>query len=307
MAHTIDPHHFDQKARRIRAQVSTVLKKWGLQPRFKRWRLTQDPSTGMIVLFGILNSRYIASYTSIPFRDYFDPRVLHDLANKLQVRVVSCNSADLYYAFILDRGQLDRLPTHIDFPFIASGKQLVRVVYGEKMAPEKVEKPIALTPIIAADPVDDKTLIRRGVAAFLKVLDDIKLRDEAALQLSAQNLPDIMVIDEDEFNQRVAEHEVNRQRINHIRRLLGGNLVGGKLELSKKMQEAMLYAMVNGGKLCRYRGGFWAMQNWRKGQRPWFGTSTVKALVSRNLMSYTEWQEGRNGRFPITAVVSEPS
>jgi hypothetical protein len=82
----------NQKVRRIRTQVSTVLKKWGLLPRFKRWRVTQDPGTGMIVLFGILNNKYIAQHTSIPFRDYFDPRLLHDLANELQVEVVSCKA-----------------------------------------------------------------------------------------------------------------------------------------------------------------------------------------------------------------------
>jgi hypothetical protein len=57
------------------------------------------------------------------------------------------------------------------------------------------------------------------VGAFLKVFDDIKLRDDAALQLAAQKLPDIVVIDEDEFNKRVAEHEANRQRSNRIRML----------------------------------------------------------------------------------------
>jgi hypothetical protein len=304
MTQTIDPRQFDQKARRIRAQASTILKRWGLLPRFKRWRLAQDPSTGVVVLFGVLNNRLIARHTSIPFRDYFDPRLLHDLANELQVQVVSGNSNGLYYAFILDSGQLSRLPTHIDYPFIDAGKQLVRVVYSDKPVPDVMEPQIAPEASIAAEIVDDRTQIRQGVAAFLKVLDDIKLKDDAAIQLSAQNLPDIVVIDEDEFNKRVAELEVNRQRINHIRRLMGGNLVGGTLELSEKMQEAMLYAMVNGGKLCRYRGGFWAMENWREGQHPWFGTSTVKALVSRGLMSYTEWQEGRNGRFPIAVVVS---
>src|SRR5690349_16956518 len=89
---TIDPQHFAQKARQIRAQVSTVLTRWGLLPRFKRWRLSQDPGTGMVVLFGILNNRYIATHTSIAFRDYFQPGVLHDLADALQVQVVSCNS-----------------------------------------------------------------------------------------------------------------------------------------------------------------------------------------------------------------------
>ena len=60
-------------------------------------------------------------HTSIPFSDYFDPRLLHDLANELQVQIVSCNSEGLRYAFILDRGQLAKLPTHIDFPFIENG------------------------------------------------------------------------------------------------------------------------------------------------------------------------------------------
>ena len=203
---TIEPHHFAQKARRIRAQVSTVLTKWGLLPRFKRWRLTQDPGTGMVVLFGILNNRYIATHTSIPFGDYFDPRVLHDLANELQVQVVSCNSDGLRYAFILDRGQLGKLPTHIDFPFIENGKLLVRAVYSDNPP----SMPAASEDIAMAD---DHLLVHQGVGAFLKVFDDIKLRDDAALQLSAQKMPDIVVTDQDEFNKRVAEHEANQQKI----------------------------------------------------------------------------------------------
>ena len=299
-----DSQRFDQQAGQIRSQVSTVLTKWGLLPRFERWRLTHDPDTGMVVLFGILDTGYIASHTSTPFSNYFDPSLLHDLATELQLQVVSCNSDGLHYAFILNHGRTGRLPTHVDYPILDGDRLLVRVAYNDMLVPEVVEQHIAPAPRIAPESVDDQALVRQGVGAFLKVFDDIKLRDDAA-QISALNLPDIVVIDEDEFNQRIAEHEENRQRINHIRRLLGGNLVGGNLEISKKMQEAMLYALVNGGKLCRYRGGFWAMENWRHGQHPWFGTSTVKALVSRDLMSYTEWQEGRNGRFPVAAVVSE--
>lgn len=307
----IDPYHFHQRARQIRARVPVILSKWGLPPKFNRWRLTQDPATGLVVLFAVLNTRYIATHTATPFSDYFDPRLLHDLAKDLHVQVVSCNSDCLRYAFILDCGSLSKLPTHIDFPFLDSARLLVRVVYGNKPVPEVIEPQITPAPLIAADIVDDQALIRRGVAAFLKVLDDIKLKDDAASKLSAQGLPDVVLIDGEEFNKRVAEQNANWQRINHIRRLLGGNLLGGnllggKLEISKKMQQAMLYALVNGGKLCRYRGGFWAMENWRKGQYPWFGTSTIKALVSRGLMSYTAWQEGRKGRFPIAAVVSEP-
>jgi len=210
---TIDPQQFGQKTRQIRAQVSTVLTKWGLLPRFKRWRLTQDPDTGMVVLFGVLNNRYIAAHTTIPFGNYFDPRLLHDLANELQVQVVSCNSDGLRYAFILDRGQLGELPTHIDFPFIDNGKLAVRVVYKDK------PQPVPAPPVEVAI-VEDQTFVRQVAGAFLKVFDDIKLRDEAALLLSDQNPPDVVIIDEDEFHKRVAEHEANRQRIKRVGRLL---------------------------------------------------------------------------------------
>ncbi len=211
---TIDPQHFIQKTRRIRAQVSTILTRWGLLPRFKRWRLTQDPDTGMIVLFGVLNNRYIATHTSIPFSDYFDPRLLHDLASELQIEVISCNSDGLRYAFILDRGQLEKLPTHIDFPFIDNGKLLVRVVYGER--PQLEPTP----PVERASIFDDRTFLRQVAGAFLKVFDDIKLKDDAILQLASQNPPEIVIIDEGEFNKRVVEHEANRQRVKRVGELL---------------------------------------------------------------------------------------
>jgi hypothetical protein len=204
---TIDPQHFAQKARQIRAQVSTVLTRWGLLPRFKRWRLSQDPGTGMVVLFGILNNRYIATHTSIPFRDYFQPGVLHDLADALQVQVVSCNSDGLRYAFILDRARLGKLPTHIDFPFMEKDKVLARVVYSDN-------HPSVPAPPVKIANVDDQTLVRQGVGAFLKVFDDIKLRDDAALQLSAQSMPGVVVIDEDEFNKMLAAQEARHRKTN---------------------------------------------------------------------------------------------
>ncbi|MBI3175297.1 MAG: hypothetical protein HYZ25_16350 [Chloroflexi bacterium] len=200
----IESRSFNQKALQVRTQVSAILTKWGLLPRFKRWRLTQDHETGMIVLFGVLNNRYIATHTSIPFGDYFDPRLLDDLASELQMPVVSCNSDGLCYAFVFDRGQLGKLPTHIDFPYIDNGKYLVRVVYGNKPP----SKAVAMEEDITA--VDDHTLVHQGVGAFLKVFDDIKLKNDAAALLAAQGLPDIVVIDEAEFKKRVAEHEINR-------------------------------------------------------------------------------------------------
>lgn len=217
---TIEPQQrFAQQARQIRKRVSLILAKCGLLPRFKRWRLTQDPATGMVVLFGILNNKYIATHTSIPFSDYFEQHVLHDLANELQVQVVSCNSDGLRYAFILDRGQLDILPTHIDFPFLDGDRLFVRVIYGDKPILETMEPQILPAPFISADIVDDQTLVRRGVGAFLKVFDDIKLREDAASQLSQKNLPDIVFINKDEFDKRVAEHEFDRQRSIRIKNL----------------------------------------------------------------------------------------
>jgi hypothetical protein len=215
----VDLNHFHQKARQIRARVPTILSQWGLPPKFNRWRLTQDPDSGMVVLFAILNTRYIATHTAAPFSDYFDPRLLHDLANDLHLQVVSCNSDGLRYAFILDRGQIDILPTHIDFPFLDGDRLLVRVVCSDQPVPEVMEPQITPAPPIPADLVDDLTLVRRGVGAFLKVFDDIKLKDDTASKLSAQGLPDVVVIDKEEFNKRVAEHKANRQRSNRIRRL----------------------------------------------------------------------------------------
>lgn len=216
MTQITDPRHFDLQVRRIRATVSTVLTKWGLLPRFKRWRLTQDPDTGMIVLFGILNNNYIAKHTSIPFSNYFDSRLLTDLSNELQVQIVSCNSDGLRYAFVLDRGKLDILPTHVDFPFVDNGKVAVRVVY--KDIPQSIAPPVDV-----ATPTD-RRFVSQVAGAFLKVFDDIKLRDDAALMLSAQNPPDVVIIDEVEFNQRVAEHEVNRQKVKRIKDMFDDSL-----------------------------------------------------------------------------------
>jgi hypothetical protein len=73
---------------------------------------------------------------------------------------------------------------------------------------------------VGVEIIEDQTFARQVAGAFLKIFDDIKLRDEAALQLSAQNPPEILIIDEDEFHKRVAEHEANRQRVKRIGRLL---------------------------------------------------------------------------------------
>ena len=107
----INPEYFDQKSQQIKIQASEILTKWGLLPRFNRWRLSKDPENGMIVLFGVLNKSYIDMYTSTPFSDYFDPRVLVDFANEMKVQIVPSNIDDMCYAFVLSRGQIDAFPS----------------------------------------------------------------------------------------------------------------------------------------------------------------------------------------------------
>jgi hypothetical protein len=205
---TIDQHPYGQKVHRIKAKASALLSNRGLLPRFKRWRLTQDPDTGMIVLFGILNNRYISTHTSIPFSDYVDPTLLHDLANELQVQVVSCNCESLRYAFILNQGSLDQLPTHIDYPFPEGDKRSVRVVYNDQRLPGlNNQQTIPVSP--ADNDVEaDQTKLRRGVKAFLKVLDDIDLKDKPDSKFSPQSLPDVIGIGEEEFKKQAAEPKI---------------------------------------------------------------------------------------------------
>jgi len=215
----VDLNQFHQRARQIRARVPVILSQWRLLPKFSRWRLALDPETGLVVLFAVLNTRYIATHTSASFSDYFDPRLLHDLANDLQVQIVSCNSDGLRYGFILDRGSVGKLPTHIDFPFLDGDRLRVGVVYNDEPVPGLINPQTMQAPPIIVEIVDDHTLVSRGVGAFLKVFDDIQLKEDAASKLTAQGLPDVVVIDAVGFNKRVAEHKVNLQRKNRLTRL----------------------------------------------------------------------------------------
>jgi hypothetical protein len=69
-----------------------------------------------------------------------------------------------------------------------------------------------------------------------------------------------------------------------------------KLKVSRSMQQLITSMQVHGGTVERFPGGYS------------FGTSTVEALVSRGIAEYSEWKDGRSGRFPIKAKLrsSEP-
>jgi hypothetical protein len=216
---TIDPHRFNQTTRRIKAQASTVLTKWGLVPRFTCWQLAQEPTTGMVALIGILDNGYIAVHTSVPFSDYFDPRLLNEFANELQIQVVSCNCYGLRYAFILDRGSLGMLPSHIEFPFLDGDRLFVRVVYGNEPEQKWINPQSIPSSSINVEMMDDQMQINRGVDAFLKIFGEIEFDGDLDSKLFTQGLPEIIAIDEGEFNHRVLEHETDRQRSNRIGRL----------------------------------------------------------------------------------------
>jgi hypothetical protein len=212
MTQAIDLHPYDLQVRRIKAKASAVLSRRKLLPRFKRWRLTQDPGTGMIVLFGIINDKYIAKHTSIPFLEYFNPPLLRELANELQVQVVSCNSDGLRYAFILDRGSVDKFPMHIDYPFLEGDRHYIRAVYNTEQVPGWM-KPES-TPILPAkvDVTGEEARLDPGLVALLNTFADSQLNAEVESQLPLKGLPDIIMIDEEEFQKQVAEHKVIWQK-----------------------------------------------------------------------------------------------
>lgn len=77
------------------------------------------------------------------------------------------------------------------------------------------------------------------------------------------------------------------------------------MELSPTMHDAVEYAKQHGNKLIRYPGGFWCAEGI---QRPWYGTTTINALVDRGVAEYTKWQGRENGwsGFPIEMTLKAP-
>jgi hypothetical protein len=205
----VDQDLFNEKASQIRARLPILLSQWGLPPEFNRWQLTQDTETGFVVLFAVLNHEYIATHTSTLFSDYFDPRLLQDLADELHVQVVSYTSDGLRYAFILDRGQMDMLPKDMDYPFLDGDRFFVRVGDGDQPVPEMPKPSKVSSPSKAPELAGDRKQVLRGVGALLKDFDDIRFRNDGAVNLSPQGLPDGGVENEEGFNQRAAEPRPN--------------------------------------------------------------------------------------------------
>jgi hypothetical protein len=203
---TVDPNHLISRARQIKALIPNLLSQWGLVPKFKRWRLAQDPGTGMVVLFGVLNTKYIAMHTTTPFSNYFDPRLLRDMATELHVQVVSSANDGLRYAFILKRGQIG-LPK--DAPTLADNAK-VGAICAETIehhaidhtppngVQEVIETRTALSQPNNASFGKDLAIMHKRLVRFLKMTEILYPMNNVA----TQSLPDVLFMDEAEFNRQ---------------------------------------------------------------------------------------------------------
>lgn len=76
--------------------------------------------------------------------------------------------------------------------------------------------------------------------------------------------------------------------------------------LSPHMLKCLAFIKANGMSITRHPGGFWAQADWRGiYSGDYFGTTTIEALVKRHMLFYDQWQESRQGKFPIRATMTE--
>lgn len=195
----LDPHHFVRRARQVKAQIPVLLSQWGLISKFKRWRLAKDPRTGTVVLFGVLDNQYISTHSTTPFSNYFDARLLRDMAAELHVSVIPSANDGLRYAFILKKGQVGALTEpHIKASEPPASPPVTVALVEIRMAPPPQPHISTLA--------DDHTIIHQRLERFLKIA-------EALVVLNEDNpapLPDILLLNESEFERQLAEYEASR-------------------------------------------------------------------------------------------------
>lgn len=81
--------------------------------------------------------------------------------------------------------------------------------------------------------------------------------------------------------------------------------------LTVNMEAALALAEKSGGELYRHEGGFWAARDCRFPNNDgvpdhWFSTGTIRGLVSRGRVEYSEFNERRRDRMPIAVRVIKP-
>jgi hypothetical protein len=76
--------------------------------------------------------------------------------------------------------------------------------------------------------------------------------------------------------------------------------------LTPTMKRCLKHMAASNGRLIRYAGGYWASQAWERWKAPWFGASTIEALINRGLAEYTRWKPSTRypgGKFPIEVML----
>jgi hypothetical protein len=70
------------------------------------------------------------------------------------------------------------------------------------------------------------------------------------------------------------------------------------------MQAAVDLAQANGGKLLRYKGGFWSRAGWLgKDVDKWFSTLTIRALVDRGVAVESDFRESGGSKFCVEITI----
>lgn len=80
---------------------------------------------------------------------------------------------------------------------------------------------------------------------------------------------------------------------------------------SPTMRAAIDHALLHGGGLpertvlIRFPSGFWSHNGWRLHEGPYWGTTTIEAIVKRGAGTYSQWQTRKDeSRFPIEVRIT---
>jgi hypothetical protein len=78
------------------------------------------------------------------------------------------------------------------------------------------------------------------------------------------------------------------------------------MQLSPTMIDALEMALSGNNRLYRHPGGYWTQHRSRfRYTDPSHASGTIDAVVIRGCMRYTLHKEGRNGKFPIEAQITD--
>ncbi len=73
------------------------------------------------------------------------------------------------------------------------------------------------------------------------------------------------------------------------------------------IDHALLHSngVIGCAKLYRFPGGFWSDKDWRLYEGPYWGTTTIEAIVKRGAGEYTKCQGRKDGsKFPVEVHIT---